>query len=131
LNDKFSKGIDIDLNDRIAFVKHLFGNSSEDYNRAQSVNHFDNFYETRNFIDEMVKPDYNNWEGKDDYAERFMDIIEKNSLNELQNTNKTRSLYHQRHSIFPPSNTNKIPAEPRMSKLYSSHANRKSRRHDL
>jgi hypothetical protein len=37
---------------------------------------FDNFYETRNFIDEMVKPDYN-WEGKNDYAERFMDIIEK------------------------------------------------------
>jgi hypothetical protein len=32
MNDKFSKGIDIDLNDRIAFVKHL-GNSSEDYNR--------------------------------------------------------------------------------------------------
>jgi hypothetical protein len=25
----------------------------------------------------MVKPDYNNWEGKDNYAERFMDIIEK------------------------------------------------------
>jgi hypothetical protein len=39
---------------------------------------FDNFYETRNFIDEMA--DYNNWEGKNDYAERFMDIIEKNSF---------------------------------------------------
>jgi hypothetical protein len=26
----------------------------------------------------MVKPDYNNWEGKQDYEERFMDIIEKN-----------------------------------------------------
>ncbi|WP_016991121.1 hypothetical protein [Flavobacterium sp. ACAM 123] len=81
LNDKFSKGIDIDLNDRIAFVKHLFGNSSEDYNRVlNQLITFDNFYETRNFIEEMVKPDYNNWEGKDDYAERFMDIIEKKFL---------------------------------------------------
>jgi hypothetical protein len=26
------------------------------------------------------KPDYNNWEGKDNYAERFMDIIEKKFL---------------------------------------------------
>lgn len=81
LNDKFSKGIDIDLNDRIAFVKHLFGNSEEDYNRVLSqLITFDNFYETRNFIEEMVKPDYNNWKGKDDYAERFIDIIEKKFL---------------------------------------------------
>ncbi len=41
---------------------------------------FDNFRETRNFIEEMVKPDYNNWKGKDDYADRFMDIIEKKFL---------------------------------------------------
>ncbi|MDD5150316.1 MAG: hypothetical protein PHC28_07500, partial [Flavobacterium sp.] len=34
LNDKLSKGINIDLNDRIAFVKHLFGNSDEDFNRV-------------------------------------------------------------------------------------------------
>ncbi|MGO4820262.1 MULTISPECIES: hypothetical protein [unclassified Flavobacterium] len=81
INDKFSKGIDIDLNDRIAFVKHLFGNSEEDYNRVlNQLITFDNFYETRNFIEEMVKPDYNDWKGKDDYAERFMDIIEKKFL---------------------------------------------------
>lgn len=81
LNDKLSKGIDIDLNDRIAFVKHLFGNSSEDYNRVlNQLITFDNFYETKNFIEEMVKPDYNDWKGKDDYAERFMDIIEKKFL---------------------------------------------------
>lgn len=81
LNDKLSKGIDIDLNDRIAFVKHLFGNSSEDYNRVlNQLITFDNFHETRNFIEEMVKPDYNYWKGKDDYEERFMDIIEKKFL---------------------------------------------------
>ncbi len=81
LNDKLSKGIDIDLNDRIAFVKHLFGNSNEDYNRVlNQLITFDNFYETKNFIDEMVKPDYNNWKGKDDYVDRFMEIIEKKFL---------------------------------------------------
>ncbi|MGA9639696.1 hypothetical protein [Flavobacterium sp.] len=81
LNDKFSKGIDIDLNDQIAFVKHLFGNSREDYNRVMSqLNTFNNFYETKAFIEEMVKPDYNDWKGKDDYEERFMDIIEKKFL---------------------------------------------------
>jgi hypothetical protein len=81
LNDKLSKGIDIDLNDRIAFVKHLFSNSTEDYNRVlNQLITFDNFYETKNFIEEMVKPDYNDWKGKDDYAERFMDIIEKKFL---------------------------------------------------
>ncbi len=81
LNEKLSKGIDIDLNDRIAFVKHLFGNSNEDYNRVMSqILTFDNFYETKSFIEEMVKPDYNNWEGKDDYEERFMEIIEKKFL---------------------------------------------------
>ena len=81
LNEKLAKGINIDLNDRIAFIKHLFGNSSEDYNRVlNQLITFNTFYETRDFVQEMVKPDYNNWEGKQDYEERFMDIIEKKFL---------------------------------------------------
>ncbi|MBA0882681.1 hypothetical protein [Flavobacterium undicola] len=82
LNDKLAKkGIEIDLNDRIAFVKHLFGNSNEDYNRVMNqLITYDNFFETKSFIDEMVKPDYNNWEGKEEYEERFMEIIEKKFL---------------------------------------------------
>lgn len=81
LNDKLAKGISIDLNDRIGFVKHLFNNSNEDYNRVLSqLNSFNNFYETKTFIDEMIKPEYNNWEGKDDYANRFMEIVEKKFL---------------------------------------------------
>ena len=38
---------------------------------------FDNYEEAQEFIETMVKPDYNTWEGKDDYAERFLGIIEK------------------------------------------------------
>ena len=81
LNEKLAKNINIDLNDRIAFTKNLFGNSGEDYNRVlNQLITFDTFYETRDFILDMVKPDYNNWEGKQDYEERFMDIIEKKFL---------------------------------------------------
>lgn len=81
LNDKLVKEIQIGLNDRIAFVKHLFGGNNEDYNRVISqLITFDSYTETKSFIDEMVKPDYNNWEGKEDYEHRFMEIIEKKFL---------------------------------------------------
>nr|WP_315198107.1 hypothetical protein [uncultured Flavobacterium sp.] len=81
LNDKLVKEITVGLNDRIAFVKHLFGGSNEDYNRVlNQLITFDTFLETKSFIDEMVKPDYNNWEGKEDYEHRFMEIIEKKFL---------------------------------------------------
>jgi len=81
LNEKLAKGIQIDLNDRIAFTKHLFGNDPEDYNRVlNQLITFNTFYETRDFIRDMVKPDYNNWEGKEEYEERFMEIIEKKFL---------------------------------------------------
>lgn len=78
LNEKLAKGFHIDLNDRIAFTKNLFGNSTEDYSRVlNQLLTFDSYTEAKEFIESMVKPDYNNWEGKDDYAERFLGIIEK------------------------------------------------------
>jgi hypothetical protein len=78
LNTGFSKSIEIGLNDRIAFVNNLFGESSEDFNRVLSqLNTFDTFEEAKNFINEMVIPDYNYWVGKEDYIERFMAVVEK------------------------------------------------------
>ncbi len=78
LNEKLVQGISIDLNDRIGFVKNLFGNSDEDYNRVlNQLITYDNFEEARNFIEDMVKPDYGDWEGKEDYEQRFIEIIEK------------------------------------------------------
>ena len=78
LNDRLSKGITVGLNDRIAFVKHLFGNSNEDYNRVLSqLITFNTFEEASDFIENMVKPDYNDWQGKDEYATRFMEVVEK------------------------------------------------------
>ena len=76
--DKPTTGIPIGLNDRIAFVKHLFGNSDEDYNRVMNqLITFDNFEEAQNFIEDMVKPDYSDWQGKEEYEQRFIAIIEK------------------------------------------------------
>lgn len=77
LNDRLKKGINFGLNDRIAFQKHLFGNSGEDLNRVISqLNTFDKYEDARNFIEEIVRPDYSNWEGKEDYITRFMEIVE-------------------------------------------------------
>ncbi len=76
--ERLANGISIGLNDRIAFLKHLFANSDEDYNRVlNQLITFDNFEEAKNFIEDMVKPDYNSWQGKEEYEQRFIDIIEK------------------------------------------------------
>ena len=78
LNEAISKSIAIGLNDRIGFVQHLFNDSNEDFNRVISkLNTFDTFEEAKNFINEMVIPDYNYWVGEEDYIERFMEIVEK------------------------------------------------------
>lgn len=78
LNDTLIKGINIGLNDRIAFVKHLFAGSNEDFNRVVSqISTYDSFEEAQSFVEDMVKPDYNNWGGKEDYAARFMNLVEK------------------------------------------------------
>lgn len=78
LNDKLTNGISFGLNDRIAFEKKLFGGSQDDFNRVISqLNTFDSFEEASSFITDFVKPDYKNWEGKEDYETRFLEIIEK------------------------------------------------------
>jgi hypothetical protein len=45
-------------------IYKTFGNSSEDYNRVLNQLNFQYFYENCDFVQEMVKPDYNNWENK-------------------------------------------------------------------
>lgn len=77
LNDKLKNGLKIGLNDKIAFIKHLFHGSDTDYNRVLSqLSTFGSHEEAKQFVGQMVKPDYNSWEGKEEYEERFMQIIE-------------------------------------------------------
>lgn len=81
LNDKLKQGnIQVGLNDRIAFVKHLFNHSQADFNRVLSqLNTFKTEKEAQNFVKKMVKPDYD-WSGKEEYEERLIDLIERKFL---------------------------------------------------
>ena len=78
INDKFNKGIIIGLNDRIAFEKRLFNGSADDFNRVLSqLNSLESYQEVHSFINDFVKPDYNNWNGLEEYETRFLEIVEK------------------------------------------------------
>lgn len=77
LNDRLKNGINIGLNERLAFIRHLFEGKAADYNRVISqLNTFDSIVEARKFIQLVVKPDYKNWTGKEEYEQRFMDVVE-------------------------------------------------------
>ncbi len=74
---KAGKAITFGLNDRIGFVSHLFDGSNEDFNRVLSqLSTFNSFEDAKNFIEDMVKPDYNDWKGKEDFETRFFEVIE-------------------------------------------------------
>jgi len=78
LNDKLKHGsLNIGLNDKIAFIKHLFDGKNEDYERVLSqINTTHSYIEASRLIKNIVKPDYNNWKGKEIYEERLMEIIQ-------------------------------------------------------
>ena len=62
LNDTLKVGeLKIGLNDRIAFVKHLFENNTEDYNQIiKQLNAFTKYDDAKMFINDSLKPKYNN-----------------------------------------------------------------------
>ena len=80
LNDKIvsNQNIQIGLNDKLAFIKLLFNGLSEDYTKALLViNQYHSEKECLQFIQQKIKPNYNNWLGKEEYEERFMAIVTK------------------------------------------------------
>lgn len=78
LNDKIKTGrLNIGLNDKIAFIKHLFDGKAEDYDRVVSqLNTSLSFSDAKRFIEDIVKPDYNDWVDKEEFETRFIEIIE-------------------------------------------------------
>ena len=78
LNDRLKHGsLNIGLNDKLAFIKHLFDGKAEDYERVLSqINTTKSYVEAARLIKDMVKPDYNNWKGKEEYEERLMEIVQ-------------------------------------------------------
>lgn len=78
LNDRLNKDLQIGLNDKLAFVKHLFDDNMQDYNRVLSqLNTIDTEERSLAFINNMVRPEYNNWEGKEEYETRFKALVER------------------------------------------------------
>ena len=79
LNDVLGKGLKIGLNDRLAFIKNLFDEQPEEYQRVISqILTYENLDEAQEFIETFVKPEYNSWEGKESFEDRFCKIIEQN-----------------------------------------------------
>ena len=70
------QGIQIDNNQRLTFVNHLFSGSQEDYLRVLSMlNTKETIVQALEFIETVVKPDYDNWENKEVYESQFMKVI--------------------------------------------------------
>lgn len=70
-------GLSIGLNDKISFINNLFDGSEQDFTRVVSqLNTKNTFEDAKRFIQEMIKPDYNNWEGKEVYEIRLLKILE-------------------------------------------------------
>lgn len=77
LNDHLQQSLQIGLNDRIAFVKHLFNGNQPDYNRVISqLNTLNSEKEAKKFINKNIKPDYD-WSDKEEYENRLLEIIER------------------------------------------------------
>lgn len=77
LNDVInSKNIQFALNDKIAFINHLFEGSEADFSQAvMALGKLSSSAEVTRFVQERIKPIFNHWQGKEEYEERFLNII--------------------------------------------------------
>ena len=77
VNDRWGR-LSVGLNDRTAFVQHLFLGDVEGFNRVLSqINTFETLDEVNDFLRDQVKPEYNNWEGKEAVADRLMRLVQQ------------------------------------------------------
>ncbi len=75
LNDRLRSKINIGLNDRLAFVHHLFKwNQSGFNNMIKEVDQKESLEEALKYIEEYVKPNYD-WSDVEQYEERLYEII--------------------------------------------------------
>ena len=77
VNDQWGR-LAVGLNDRTAFVQHLFLGDVEGFNRVLSqINTFETLDEVNDFLRDQVKPEYNNWDGKEAVADRLMRLVQQ------------------------------------------------------
>ena len=76
VNDVLSTDeIKVGLNDRHAFVKHLFADDADNFARVLSqLNTIDSEERSLAFINNMIKPEYD-WSGKEEFETRFIELI--------------------------------------------------------
>lgn len=81
INDAVKKNFNIGLNDKIAFEFHLFNGDKDRFERViAQLNVYTNFADARNYIERVVKPEYQYWNNKAEYEARFLEIIESKFL---------------------------------------------------
>jgi len=71
------KKVNIGLNDRIAFIKNLFNNDADKYTYfIKRLNAFESYDEALSFIKNEIKPQFDNWEAKEEYELRLLQLLE-------------------------------------------------------
>ena len=80
LNDQFARELQIDLNDKNAFIKHLFDGNKIVYQQTiKEIESLNQFEQVKKVI-ENTKKYHNNWKEKESYEKRFIYLIHKNFL---------------------------------------------------
>lgn len=68
-------GLKVGLNDRVAFVKHLFNGEDDDFQRVvAALATMESKQECETFLENAVYPDYD-WTQKPEFAERFLALV--------------------------------------------------------
>jgi len=71
------KKMSIGLNDRISFIKHLFKGDADTYtNFIDKLNAFNSYEEALRFVNQEIKPLFDNWDGLDEYEFRLLQLLE-------------------------------------------------------
>ena len=79
LNDQFAQSLSIDLNDRLAFIKHLFEENVSAYQAVISqIVTYSTWDEVDEFIQTKVKVEYPHWKDKEALEARFMTTLQNN-----------------------------------------------------
>ena len=79
LNDQFAQSLSIDLNDRLAFIKHLFEENVSAYEAVISqIVTYNTWDEVDEFIQTKVKVEYPHWKDKEALEARFMTTLQNN-----------------------------------------------------
>ncbi|MEK9565687.1 MAG: hypothetical protein VW125_01195 [Flavobacteriaceae bacterium] len=77
INDQFAQSLSIDLNDRLAFIKHLFEENVSDYEAVLSqIITYSTWDEVEDFIRTKVKVEYPHWKEKETIEVRFMNTLQ-------------------------------------------------------